>query len=427
MKKRNPINNENKINFSQVIEKNIKNRRFRDLFTNGSTAFFSILCVLVLALVVGYVLINGASYLTPGFITTNYSQTSVSLRNEGDFIYQEGSYDFSDLERFEDVTYSENWGVGFKYGKDNNQNDVIYLVQMSENSPFHDLVRRNDGTHFEIPDNMYIVYLTVQTEDGAYITTMAEDGIDELVATLDQAVSIYDSNFLTLGGGIATSLITTCLLILFTLIFSLPLGIGGAIYLGYYAKDNKITRIIRALVDMSSGIPSIIFGLVGATIFIPIIGSISGTTGGNVFTGALTMTLILLPTIVKTVEESIKTIPKSMISASLALGASHTETIFKIVLPNSLDGILNAAILGIGRTIGESAALVFALGTFITAAPSLTSGNTTLAVHIWYILSGEHPAYEQACAISIIIFCVVVVLSIASKLIAYFYRKKRNR
>lgn len=421
MKEKNPIN------FTKLIERNIKNRKYKDTLTNGSTFLFSLLCVVVLCLVIGYVLFTGATYLTPGFITSNYSQTSVALRTSQDFVYNENGYDFSDLERYEDVTYSEKWGIGLQYGKDNNQNDVIYVVEISENSPFNELIRRDDKTFFSIPEDMYLSYITVQTEEGQYVTAFSEDGIENIVTTLDSGVSIYDSNFLSLGGGISASLITTCRLILFTLIFSLPLGIGGAIYLGYYAKDNKVTRIIRSLVDMSSGIPSIIFGLVGAAIFIPFVGSMTGTTGGNIFTGALTMTLILLPTIVKTVEESIKTIPKSMISASLALGASNTETIFKIILPNSIDGILNAAILGIGRTIGESAALVFALGTFITAAPSFTSGNTTLAVHIWYILAGEYPAYEQACAISIMIFCVVVVLSLLTKLINYLFKRKRER
>ena len=421
MKEKNPIN------FTKLIERNIKNRKYKDTLTNGSTFLFSLLCVVVLCLVIGYILFTGANYLTTGFITSNYSQTSVALRTSQDFVYNENGYDYSDLERYEDVTYSEKWGIGLQYGKDNNQNDVIYVVEISENSPFNELIRRDDKTVFSIPEDMYLSYITVQTEEGQYVTAFSEDGIENIVTTLDSGVSIYDSNFLSLGGGISASLITTCRLILFTLIFSLPLGIGGAIYLGYYAKDNKVTRIIRSLVDMSSGIPSIIFGLVGAAIFIPFVGSMTGTTGGNIFTGALTMTLILLPTIVKTVEESIKTIPKSMISASLALGASNTETIFKIILPNSIDGILNAAILGIGRTIGESAALVFALGTFITAAPSFTSGNTTLAVHIWYILAGEYPAYEQACAISIMIFCVVVVLSLLTKLINYLFKRKMER
>lgn len=421
MKEKNPIN------FTKLIERNIKNRKYKDGVTNGSTFLFSILCVVVLCLVIGYVLFTGASYLTPGFITSNYSQSSVALRTSKDFVFNENGYDYNDLERFDDVSYSEKWGIGLQYGKDNNQNNVIYVVEVSKNSPFNELVRRDDGTNFAIPNDMYLSYITVQTESGAYETAYSDDGIENMISTLDSAVSIYDSNFLSLGGGISTSLITTCWLILFTLIFSLPLGIGGAIYLGYYAKDNKVTRIIRSLIDMSSGIPSIIFGLVGAAIFIPFVGSMTGTTGGNIFTGALTMTLILLPTIVKTVEESIKTIPKSMISASLALGASNTETIFKIILPNSIDGILNAAILGIGRTIGESAALVFALGTFITAAPSFTSGNTTLAVHIWYILAGEYPAYEQACAISIMIFCVVVILSLLTKLINYLFKRKRER
>lgn len=409
-----------------VVEKNIKSRKFKDILPNGATYFFSFLCLIVLCLVIGFVFFEGSSYLSWDFITSNYSRSSITLKSEDNSTF-EGNYDYSDLERFKNITYSEKWGIGLELGKDNNQNDVIYVVQISENSPFNTLIRADDQTHFVITSEFYISYITVKTSDGMYLTANGNRGIENMVETLNQGDFIYDSQFLTKGGGIRSSIISTCLLILFTLIFSLPLGIGGAIYLAYYAKDNKVTRIIRSLVDMSSGIPSIIFGLVGAAIFIPIIGSISGSNGGNVFTGALTLTLILLPTIVKTVEESIKTIPKSMISASLALGASHSETIFKIILPNSIEGILNATILSIGRTIGESAALVFAMGTLIAATPSLTSANTTLAVHIWYILAGETPQYGQACAISIIILIVVLLLSLSSKLISYLFKKKKER
>ena len=137
--------------------------------------------------------------------------------------------------------------------------------------------------------------------------------------------------------------------------------------------------------------------------------------------------MILLPTIVKTVEESIKVIPKSLTQASLALGASKTETVFKVVLPNSLPGILTSLLLSIGRIIGESAALVFAMGTTIAEYANMNGSNATLAVHIWVILGGDHPAYDNACAIAIVIIIIVLILTLLIKLIAFKMNKFKVR
>lgn len=242
--------------------------------------------------------------------------------------------------------------------------------------------------------------------------------IKDFIKELEYGNKIVDSTFLGEGGGFRGSLLNTLSLIGFSILFAFPLGVGGAIYLGVYAKDNKVTKIVRTLIDMTSGIPSIIFGLAGALIFIPIANLIPGSNGGNIISGALTMTMILLPTIVKTVEESIKVIPKSLTNASLALGASRTETVFKVVLPNALPGILTSLLLSIGRIIGESAALVFAMGTTIGEVASMNGSNASLAVHIWVILGGDHPAYDNACAISIVIIVIVLVLTLLLKLVS---------
>ena len=127
---------------------------------------------------------------------------------------------------------------------------------------------------------------------------------------------------------------------------------------------------------------------------------------------------MLLPTIVKTTEESINVIPKSLTQASLALGSSRTQTTFKVVLPNAMPGILTSTLLSIGRIIGESAALVFAMGSAIGNSASLTNGYASLAVHIYVILGGEAPRYQAACAIAIIILVVVLILSLLVKLIS---------
>ena len=267
--------NNKSISLSDIVSRNIKNRRFKDYFTNGITSIFSFLCVLILALVIGYVLIEGSPYLTANFISTNYAQSSVTLKTDSEFVLDENR-DYSDLMRYEDTVYSDKWGIGIKTKKDNDQNNIYYISEISVNSPFNDeIIRADDKSIFQITPDFYINYITVKTSDGMYITVFGNDegGAEAIVSTLEQGIAIQDSDFKTLGGGIRSSLITTVILILFTIIFSLPLGVGGAIYLAYYAKNTRLTRILRSLVDMSSGIPSIIFGLVGAAIFIPIMSS----------------------------------------------------------------------------------------------------------------------------------------------------------
>lgn len=133
--------------------------------------------------------------------------------------------------------------------------------------------------------------------------------------------------------------------------------------------------------------------------------------------GALTLTIMLLPTIIKTVQESLKVIPDGFRSASLALGASKTQTIFKVILPNSIGGILTAIVLSIGRIIGESASLIFALGTVIKDKISLIGNGTSLAVHIWVLMGGEKPNFEASCAIAIVILLIVLLLSLTIKIL----------
>ena len=135
------------------------------------------------------------------------------------------------------------------------------------------------------------------------------------------------------------------------------------------------------------------------------------------------MTIVLLPTIIKTTSESLRIIPIHYTMASLSLGASKTQTIFKIILPNAIPGILTAVLLSIGRIIGESAALIFFMGTSISDDVGLLKQSTSLSLHIWSITSGENPNYETACSISIIILVVVFFLSVLVKIIS----KKINK
>ena len=132
----------------------------------------------------------------------------------------------------------------------------------------------------------------------------------------------------------------------------------------------------------------------------------------------MTLAIILLPTIIRTTEESLKVVPQNFREASFSLGANQTQTIFKIVLPAALPGILTATILGIGRVIGESAALIYTMGTFINDDPSLLQGATSLAVQIWSIMNGEQPNFALASSISIIILVMVLIMNISVKSIS---------
>lgn len=136
------------------------------------------------------------------------------------------------------------------------------------------------------------------------------------------------------------------------------------------------------------------------------------------------MAVVLLPLIIRQTEESLKVVPSDLRYASLSLGATQTQTIFKVVLPSALPGILTASLLSISRIIGESAALIYTMGTFISDKPQLDQGATTLAVQIWSLMSGEQPNFELSSTISIIILMIVLSLNITVKLISYRLNKK---
>lgn len=404
------------------LKKRIHVRRIKDFTSYFTTVLFSLFTFAILIWMVVYVVQNGAQYLTCDFITGDYNQHSYTIRSkEGNDVPLSSYFDNSDNVE----AYSHRWGIGFEDGK-NGEEDVIYIVSIQEESPFNNLVD-STGAKMSINTNYFLSSLVTFDDDGDMSVYGAKEGAKALADGLEKAFSVYDGTLTSQGKGVRGSLLTTLCLIGFSLLFALPLGIGGAIYLAIYAKDNTLTRNIRTLIDVTSGIPSIIFGLVGALIFIPFVNGITGHTGGSIFSGSFTLAIMLLPTIVKTVEESIKAVPPSLSQASLALGASKVQTIFKITLLNSLPSILSATLLSIGRIIGESAALVFSMGAVIGDNVSLLDGQASLAVHIWTCLQGESPQYGSACAISIIILIVVLLLSLFIKLLSYQLEKKKGK
>ena len=183
------------------------------------------------------------------------------------------------------------------------------------------------------------------------------------------------------------------------------------------AKKNKVNTAIRTGIETLTGVPSIVYGLMGVSVLFPITAAMGAKTT-NILLGALTMAIILLPTSIRSTEEALRVVPQGLRDASLSLGASQTQTIFKITLPCAMPGILSGILLSIGRVVGESAALIYTMGTFINDQPGLLKQGTSLAVHIWSVMSGEQPNFELACAISIIILIFVLILNLTVKLLS---------
>ena len=390
-----------------------KKRKIKDLGINFTTLLFSFFTIGILVSMIVYIFTTGSNSLSFDFLVRDYSEHSYTIKTKDDFI-MDNDLRFENKENYENFSYK--WGVALE-DSTNAEENIIHIVYMDNASLFYNLVDFK-GAKVTINKDYYINNLTLETEDGGLEVVSSKDKASKMVEVLDDSIAIFDGTLTSVGKGIKGSLLTTIVLILITILLALPLGIGAAIYLSIYAKDNKITQIIRVLIDVTSGIPSIIFGLAGAILFIPILNNVTQTSGGSLLSGALTLSIMLLPTIVKTVEESIRVIPNSLSEASLALGANKTQTVFKIIIPNAKDGILTSALLSISRIIGESAALIFSIGAIITDNLNIFSGNATLAVHIWSVLQGETPQYENACAISIIILGMVLILSLLTKLVS---------
>ena len=223
--------------------------------------------------------------------------------------------------------------------------------------------------------------------------------------------------------GILPNILNTIYIILITLIIVLPLGVGSAIYLNEYAKNKKLIRIIELATETLSGIPSIIYGLVGMLIFVQFC-----SLGTSILAGSLTLVIMTLPTIMRTTQESLKTVPDGYREGSLALGSGKWYMIRTVVLPSAVDGIVTGCILSIGRIVGESAALLFTAGManeLLGIVDAVTSGNagSSLTVAL-YMYAKERGEFEIAFAIAAIHLILTFVINMSAKWTASALKKK---
>lgn len=219
----------------------------------------------------------------------------------------------------------------------------------------------------------------------------------------------YNSDNVSLVPALVNTIFMTAL----ALLIAVPLGIGAAIYLAEYAKrGNRLVRLIRLMAETLQGIPSIIYGLFGMLFFVTAL-----KIGYSLLTGAATLAIMVLPVVMRTTEEALLSVPDMYREGSFGLGAGKLRTVFRVVLPSAIPGILSGVILATGRIVGETAALIYTAGTAPQIAGSLFDSGRTLAVHM-YSLSREGLHVDQSYATAVVLLVIVLLMNSLSSIIA---------
>ncbi len=212
-------------------------------------------------------------------------------------------------------------------------------------------------------------------------------------------------------GGILSVIVGTLYVTAVAVLIATPIGVAGAVYFTEYAKVGKIVNAIRFFTEVLAGIPSIIFGLFGFAFFVVFLGM-----GWSILAGGLTLAIMVLPTIIRTTEEALITVPMSYREGSLALGATKWYTISRVVLPGCKSGILTGVILGLGRAIGETAAVVLTIGGSLNMPLSVFDSTRTMSVHL-YLLASEGISQEKTYATAALLIIIVFIINTAANAI----------
>lgn len=409
--------------------KRIMSDRIKNFFTWLSSG----ISALVLLAIIVFIFSKGWSTLNWQLLTRDYNSANlmaaydhVDWQNYGPFIKPDHLP--------EGAAFSEKYGIAFKDDISADKKALMEVVYLDHNSALAKgkvtTAGPYQGDTLALGPGLMLKKISYLDQEGkkasAGLTSKEGKSSADLVEILDhKSQAVVDFYAQTQGGGIRGSILSTLILIGLTLLIALPLGIFSAIYLNELAPRNSLTSWIRSSIELLSGVPSIIFGLMGMTMLFPIT-QLMGIQGQSITLGAMTLAIILLPVIIRQTEEALINVPTGMRMASLSLGATSFQTIYKVVLPNALPGLLTACLLSISRIIGESAALVFTIGTAITDNPAWNGKGTPLAVHIYTVMGGEQPNFELASAISIVILLIVLLLNFSVKLITYYVTRDKG-
>jgi phosphate transport system permease protein len=219
-------------------------------------------------------------------------------------------------------------------------------------------------------------------------------------------------------GGILSAIVGTIYLVALTILIATPLGVGAGIYLSEYARNNWFTKLIRYGVETLAGVPSIVFGLFGFALFVIALGF-----SFSILSGALTLACLVLPTIIRTTEEAIKTVPRDYREGSLALGATKWQTIKTVVLPSAMPGIVTAIILAIGRSVEETACLYVTMGGSANMPTTFLDNGRTLSLHLYY-LAMDTMAMEKALATGVVLIFIIIIINWVTRWISRRYMRR---
>ncbi|MFZ7132024.1 MAG: phosphate ABC transporter permease PstA [Eubacteriales bacterium] len=393
-------------------------RKLKDYLLNGLIYLSSFLTVGILLFILGYIFIQGIGMVDFTFLSREYNdKTSYVFVDE----YQRKST-MSDNEKLsadiddkrynlvEEPIYLKKLGLSIaKVSNIKKSSEKFFLITYIEkSSPAIEAVdSRNEIVGMEVGD-------IIKSIDGDDISGLT--GVDT-ANLLEKTSGNIKVKITKPGGGIFTNIIMTLYMIGLSLSIAVPIGILAAIYLVEYAKPGRMLNLIRFATESLSGIPSIIFGLFGLAFFVVFL-----KFSFSLLAGALTVSIILLPVIIRSTEEAIKAVPDAYREASYGLGASKLQTIRKIIIPSAMPGILVAVILSIGRIIGESAALLLTAGTVAKIPDGLFSSGSTLTVQA-YLVAKEQADIKMACATGVVIIGIIIVLNLTAKLISKIFSK----
>ncbi len=380
-----------------MINRKLKENIFKTLIILAGAISLGLLLIIV-----GFIFINGMSLVDIDYLLTdNNSSTQYVTVGQTGSLFEKPN----DIE--EGSFFLENYGITLKMAEDEEGFEITHI---SKDSPVLYGVNNSNKE--------------VEIKEKDVIKKIDSDDWDEI--TIEEAAEMINSSnrvklkITTLGGGIYPMLVTTLILIGLSLLIAVPIGVFASIYLVEYAKEGKFVKIIRFATESLAGIPSIVYGLFGMIFFVKFL-----DFGQSMISGSLTLSIILLPTIIRTTEETLKTVPPSYKEGSFALGANKLQTLWKVIMPNTISGILVAVLLSIGRIVGESAALLFTAGTFAKIPESIFDQGATLTVRA-YMEVKEYGNVEAACAMGIVLLVVVFMLNILAKLITFKLEKGKK-
>lgn len=394
----------------------MKTRHIKDRILQIITYFSSSIGVFVLGAILFFVISRGVHLIDFRLITSNYHPLVYNASS--DVISGQNFTPPSSLHST--IYFSTKWGVGFQDSTNKEGEKVVMIAYVDPNSPFTNLHNTYEAdTYVAITSGQAFNYALLDND----VMVLGRYQAATVQQLFDQGSQILSLSTQYGGGGIRASLLTTLYLIVFSLIIAVPLGIASALYLHEFAPQNRITSAMRSMIELLTGVPSVIYGLMGAAVFIPLTQFFFQANGGNILSGSLTLATIILPTIIRSTEEALKTVPSDWRKASLALGANDMKTTFAIVVPSALPGIVSGVLLGIGRIVGESAAIIYAIGTTISDRVSILGSSTPLSVHIWSVMAGEAPNFALASAISFLILMLVLILNL---LVLFLSRKMKK-